>query len=242
MDLLPRSLLYLLCLLPGVSLAEACLSFTPQQVQLHGQLQRQTHQGPNEKSHSSLYLLLPSPICVDGNDDEDAVSDVSLVQLALTPERAHKLESRQGQSIRLKGQLMGAHSAFHFAPLLLTQVAYEPTAESTAMRAFQGKWLPAPQATNPGHRIDAHLPDAVEGTSLPEDTTLPEDVRAFRDRHESCEHFIGEEPYDEERRLFLQEAVEESCTGIDAQLQALRARHAEHTFLSQYLSHFDTLE
>jgi hypothetical protein len=35
------------------------------------------------------------------------------------------------------------------------------------------------------------------------DPAVPADVAKFKDRRDLCDHFRGEEPYDEERRAFL---------------------------------------
>ena len=44
------------------------------------------------------------------------------------------------------------------------------------------------------------------GTVLPAFAEqLPAEVATFVSDHQNCEHFSGEEPYDEERRAFLQQ-------------------------------------
>lgn len=209
-----RTLLCLSLGLPSVALADACLSFAPHAAQLEGRLVHQTHIGPNEKPSTGFYLVLDKPICVEGALDDDPVADASLVQLALDQDGAQRLEPRLEQQIALTGRLMPAHSAYHFAPLLLTQI----------------------------ETLDA---DSLQAGTYDEEknvAALPEDIRTFKSRHEACEHFIGEEPYDEERRAFLNEAVNESCTGIDQQLQDLRTRYAEDSALRGVLRAFDTLE
>lgn len=214
MTLFTRTLLCLSLSVPSVALADACLSFAPHAAQLEGRLVSQTHIGPNEKPSTGFYLELNKPICVEGTEDDDPVADVSLVQLALDQDGSRRLESRLEQQVALTGQLMSAHSAYHFAPLLLTQVE---TLDAGTLQAG---------------------PDGEEKN----EAALPEDIRTFIARHESCEHFIGEEPYDEERRAFLNEAVSETCTGIDQQLHDLRTRYAEDPALREVLSEFDTLE
>ena len=70
-----------------------------------------------------------------------------------------------------------------------------------------------------------HLPDTPGAEPTP-DAPLPAEVAAFRERRDECDHFRGEDPYDEERAAFLSEALTRTCTGTDAELKALRARYA----------------
>ena len=56
--------------------------------------------------------------------------------------------------------------------------------------------------------------------------TLNPDVTAFIDRRDGCDHFRGEEPYNEERRKFLTEKFEELCDGTDNQLAKLKEKYA----------------
>lgn len=69
------------------------------------------------------------------------------------------------------------------------------------------------------------LPDTPTAAPAP-DAPLPPEVVAFRERRDECDHFRGEDPYDEERAAFLSEALTRTCTGTDAELKALRARYA----------------
>ncbi|MBB1520313.1 hypothetical protein [Aquipseudomonas guryensis] len=64
---------------------------------------------------------------------------------------------------------------------------------------------------------------------------LPEDLAAFIQDYENCEHFSGEEPYDEERRAFLNEQIEQSCTDLETQRRALSQRYAGQAELLQHL-------
>ncbi|NBF06438.1 SH3 domain-containing protein [Pseudomonas sp. Fl5BN2] len=71
---------------------------------------------------------------------------------------------------------------------------------------------------------------------------LPADVTAFIQRHEECLHFAGEEPYDAERRAFLEKAVNEVCVGHDRQLAALRKQYQEQPLARQALASLENLE
>ena len=52
------------------------------------------------------------------------------------------------------------------------------------------------------------------------------DVAAFIERRDGCDHFRGEEPYDEERRAFLEKNIVELCSGTDQQLAALKIKYS----------------
>lgn len=54
---------------------------------------------------------------------------------------------------------------------------------------------------------------------------MPADVRAFLERENTCQHFAGEEPYDEERRQELEQAAAEYCDGREQIFAALYERH-----------------
>lgn len=56
-------------------------------------------------------------------------------------------------------------------------------------------------------------------------TPFPNEVTAFMVDRDSCDHFRGEEPYDAERRAYIEESVTELCTGTDAKLAMLRHRY-----------------
>ncbi|MFC7409209.1 hypothetical protein [Hydrogenophaga atypica] len=59
----------------------------------------------------------------------------------------------------------------------------------------------------------------------PEKEPLPADVLAFIKQSDMCDHFRGEEPYDEERRMFLEQNMTELCTGSDRRLAELKAKY-----------------
>ena len=54
---------------------------------------------------------------------------------------------------------------------------------------------------------------------------MPADVRAFLARENTCQHFAGEEPYDDERRRELEEAGAKYCEGRKKIFSDLIARH-----------------
>lgn len=67
----------------------------------------------------------------------------------------------------------------------------------------------------------------------------PREVRAFADRYDACQHFRGEEPYDDERRRFLEKSMDETCKGNDKQLRKLRSAFAGDAEMTRVLNEFD---
>lgn len=68
----------------------------------------------------------------------------------------------------------------------------------------------------------------LTSTSLPSwaQAKLPVDVARFIEKRDGCDHFRGEEPYDEERRQFLLKNMNELCKGTDARLAQLKRKYA----------------
>jgi hypothetical protein len=55
--------------------------------------------------------------------------------------------------------------------------------------------------------------------------TIPKKVRKFVIAAQACGHFSGEEPYDEERRKFLERMIRENCTGIEERREKLLTKY-----------------
>jgi len=55
---------------------------------------------------------------------------------------------------------------------------------------------------------------------------VPKDVRAFVIDAQACGHFSGEEPYDAERRAFLETMIKKTCTGLEARKAVLTRRYS----------------
>ena len=53
----------------------------------------------------------------------------------------------------------------------------------------------------------------------------PPDVARFIERRDGCDHFLGEDPYDEERRKFLQQQTLRLCVGTDNDLATLKKKY-----------------
>ncbi|HDS1102624.1 MULTISPECIES: hypothetical protein [Stenotrophomonas] len=64
---------------------------------------------------------------------------------------------------------------------------------------------------------------------------MPSDVQAFLARENTCQHFAGEEPYDDERRRELEVANAEYCEGREKIFTDLVARHRDDCVVRQAL-------
>ncbi len=64
---------------------------------------------------------------------------------------------------------------------------------------------------------------------------MPADVRAFLERENTCQHFAGEEAYDEERRVELEAADKRYCEGRERIFADLYARHHDDCVLREAL-------
>ena len=71
-----------------------------------------------------------------------------------------------------------------------------------------------------------HPQDLPPIATLPDPPPFPDEVTRFMVERDGCDHFRGEEPYDPERRAYLEESIAELCTGTDAKLTDLRQRYA----------------
>jgi hypothetical protein len=57
---------------------------------------------------------------------------------------------------------------------------------------------------------------------------LPSVVLQFIERRESCEHFLGEEPYDKDRLAFIEWSLCKFCMGTDKDLAELREKYRKN--------------
>ncbi|MGX9188842.1 hypothetical protein [Stenotrophomonas sp. Ker107b] len=93
--------------------------------------------------------------------------------------------------------------------------------------------------------LDAPAPDAISDSSngnarcevpaqvfVAEDIrmycAMPGDVRAFLTRESACQHFAGEEAYDEDRARELAYAIHESCDDRARRFNQLLQRHTDN--------------
>lgn len=70
-------------------------------------------------------------------------------------------------------------------------------------------------------------------------TVYPADVMQFMERRVACDHFRGEEPYDLERRIFLEKQMKVFCTGSDARLNSLKRKYRRNAKVSVRLRSFE---
>ncbi|MDV3511419.1 hypothetical protein R1L06_11835 [Stenotrophomonas sp. C4297] len=92
-----------------------------------------------------------------------------------------------------------------------------------------------PATEQPSGEEDLDKVRAAAGCPVPEDVydvddvriycAMPADVQAFLARENTCQHFAGEEPYDDERRRELEEASAKYCEGREKNFTDLVARH-----------------
>jgi hypothetical protein len=68
---------------------------------------------------------------------------------------------------------------------------------------------------------------------------LPEDVFSFVEKRDGCDHFRGEDPYDEERRKFILKNLQELCTGTDVELAKLKTKYESNSIVLSRLSNYD---
>jgi hypothetical protein len=101
----------------------------------------------------------------------------------------------------------------------------------------------APAATRP--LVAAAPVEAEPALDLPASNItpaadpFPDEVTAFMVDRDGCDHFRGEEPYDEERRAYLDQSIYELCTGTDARLASLRKRYAANEAVIDALSGYE---
>jgi hypothetical protein len=80
----------------------------------------------------------------------------------------------------------------------------------------------------PGHAVDK------SGTSV-----LPRDVVEFKERRDLCDHFRGEDAYNEERGKFLAEGMKKSCTGTDKELASLKSKYSNNEAVIKALADYE---
>jgi hypothetical protein len=67
----------------------------------------------------------------------------------------------------------------------------------------------------------------------------PADVAAFIEQRDLCDHFRGEDPYDEERKKFLEKNIIELCTGTDSKLANLKEKYRGNSTVIERLSLYE---
>ena len=96
----------------------------------------------------------------------------------------------------------------------------EPSAPVTGADAPSAPLIAAPAKPEPANDEAPGLRALQEG--------MPPEVRDFIRRAVNCNHWAGEEPYNEERRVQMAAAVSSlRCRELDSDQKELRTRHAK---------------
>lgn len=131
-----------------------------------------------------------------------------------------------------------------------------PKPTAIAVAAVENSVAPAPPAPRAQVRVipaiasdiahDAATPIApVAVVDLPASNIVepvmpfPAEVTAFMVDRDGCDHFRGEEPYDAERRAYLEASIRELCIGTDARLARLRQRYASDPDVMAALAQYE---
>ena len=69
---------------------------------------------------------------------------------------------------------------------------------------------------------------------------LPKDVTDFLSTRESCDHWRGEEGYDDERKAEIAWATCQTCQGTDAKLAGLKRKYRTNVKIIEKLSEFES--
>jgi hypothetical protein len=80
------------------------------------------------------------------------------------------------------------------------------------------------------------LGNAVDRNAV---ATLPADVVTFQQRRDLCEHFRGEDAYDEERGKFIAEGAKKACTGTDKELALLKTKYSNNEAVLKILTDYE---
>lgn len=68
---------------------------------------------------------------------------------------------------------------------------------------------------------------------------LAGDVEKFKERRDLCDHFRGEDQYDEDRGKFLEENLKKYCTGTDKELASLKAKYKNNKTVMKVLEKYE---
>ena len=111
------------------------------------------------------------------------------------------------------------------APPAENNDAAEPAAIANAAAP-----APAVNAAAPAPAVDPATPaqelNAAELETYPDARGMPADVQRFIVQWQACSHWLGEPPWDDARRRQIEQAVRETCPGVDERGRRLRARYA----------------
>jgi hypothetical protein len=90
------------------------------------------------------------------------------------------------------------------------------------------------------HRVLRILPLAILFTvEAYAQSKWPIDVQRFIERRDACDHFRGEDPYDQERREFLHRKMKEFCIGSDKELTSLKTKYRNDKRITARLNEYE---
>ena len=78
--------------------------------------------------------------------------------------------------------------------------------------------------------------------TYPDTAGMPQDVQRYIVQWNDCSHWGGEPGFDAARRRQIREAIDKTCTGIDAIGRQVRARHANNPAVLARIKDYENLE
>ncbi len=147
----------------------------------------------------------------------------------------------------MEGEVVGEGRAyFHDAPNeVCVRKGFVVAGDMLEVRKAMPGWAHVVYISADGRQIGGWLKQVrvrMNGVPGPLYTgELPADAATFVRRREECEHFLGEEPYDRERREYLAEAVRDTCEGGNRELRALRQKYRGDAAILHALSGYEDL-
>ena len=89
------------------------------------------------------------------------------------------------------------------------------------------------------HAALASVALVVFASSAQAQDKWPSDLAQFIERRNGCDHFRGEEPYDKERREFLNQKMTELCAGTDKALANLKDKYRRNKKIMAVLNEYE---
>jgi len=87
--------------------------------------------------------------------------------------------------------------------------------------------------------IGGFVPTPLLANAPPPFPPFPQEVSEFEKRRELCDHFRGEEAYDEERGQEILAAHKKYCTGTDVELARLKQKYKNETYIMDLLKKYE---
>lgn len=98
---------------------------------------------------------------------------------------------------------------------------------------------PVPPPPPPAKVPTTSLTSWTDNFGSVRNASIPQDVREFIIERQGCDHFRGEVGYNKERAAFLNEKIDELCTGSDKKLYDLRVKYVDDAITIKALGEFD---